>query len=96
MIRVKSGIVEIKTKDPYLRSFLVAGEEASHRVNVWSNSKNSFYTMSLTIVTVRGAKKQLYKSGLHEEQVREILNNPFEHFKKIRRKRCNRSSLTRQ
>ena len=42
---VKSGIVEIKSSDPYMRSFLIPNARKGNcRVNVYSNKRNGLYT----------------------------------------------------
>lgn len=81
MIKVVSGFIEIKTKDPYMRSFLIPGINENRRVNVWHNDKNSFLTMSVDVHQAYRSKKQCYKKRcLTKEQVFGFLTEPETFF----------------
>lgn len=79
MIKVKSGIVEIKTKDPFMRSFMVATEDGPCRVNVHSNKRNNLFTVSTDLLHPKQGKNQLFRKGLTESEVKQILKNPRQH-----------------
>lgn len=68
---VKSGIVEVKSKDPFMRSFLVPKSKKQNcRINVYSNNKNDFYT----VVIQKGKRNQVTR-GLAEQDVIKLLKN---------------------
>lgn len=86
--RIKSGLVEIKSTDPYMRSFMVATEDGECRVNVYSNSRDNTYTVATALKHPVQGKNQLYRKGLTEKEVKEILKNPRKHTGKgYRRKK---------
>lgn len=77
--RVRSGIVEIETTDPYLRSFIVAtpcGRQC--RVNVWRN-KTGLYTVGTALAHPKKGKTQMFRRNCTEKEVRELLKNPRKH-----------------
>lgn len=66
---VKSGIVEVKSKDPFMRSFLVPKSKKTNcRINVYSNNKDDFYT-----VVIQSGKRHKVTRGLTEKQVIDLL-----------------------
>jgi hypothetical protein len=75
--RVRSGIVEIESKDPYMRSFLVPGDLGNVRVNVWK--KGELYTVGTYMHHPKKGKTQLFRRNCTEKEVREILKNPRLH-----------------
>lgn len=79
MIKVKSGIIEIKTKDPYMRSFLVSTDRGNARINVWHNKKNHLYTVGTHLVHPKKGANQLFRRNCTEKEVMEILKNPRIH-----------------
>ena len=82
-MRVKSGIVEIKTTDPYMRSFLVPSDLGNARVNVWSNNRNNLFTVGTYLNHPKQGKTQLFRKNCTEEEVKEILKNPRKHTLQI-------------
>lgn len=82
MVRLKSGIIEIKSKDKYMRSFMVQTPDGPCRVNVYSNERNNFFTVATSLNHPTKGKNQLYRKNLTESEVREILKNPRIHTKK--------------
>lgn len=82
MITVKKGIVEIESKDPYMRSFLVPHNGENCRVNVWSNDKDNTFTVGTSLRHPRKGKTQLFRKGLKESEVLELLKNPRKHTRK--------------
>lgn len=79
MIRVQKGVVEIESKDPHMRSFLVPdGSGGNARVNVWESGL--FYTVG-TYMYHPGQKKktQLFRKHCTLDQVFAILKNPRIH-----------------
>ena len=81
MFRVKSGIVEIESKDPYMRSFLVPSELGNARVNVWK-AKNGSFTVGTYLHHPKQGKTQLFRRNLSEKEVKELLKNPRKHTNK--------------
>lgn len=79
MIKVKTGIVEIESKDPYMRSFLVPSGKGNCRVNVWSNDKTDLFTVGTALDHPTKGKTQLFRKGLTESQVFALLRNPRKH-----------------
>jgi hypothetical protein len=70
MVKVKSGIIEVKSKDPYMRSFKVPqGKLGITAINVYSNKKNTLFTV--VICKKDGVVKS--KKNLLESDVKEIL-----------------------
>lgn len=66
---VKSGIVEVKSNDPFMRSFLSKGSRRKNcRINVYSNSKDDLFT----IVIQKGKSNQVRRC-LTEKQVIDLL-----------------------
>lgn len=78
MFNVKTGFVEIETKDPTLRSFLVPSECGNARVNVWT-SKNGLFTVGTYLVHPKKGKSQLFRRNLTEREVLDILKHPRKH-----------------
>lgn len=78
-MKVKSGVVEIETKDAFMRSFLVPGDKGNVRVNVWSNTKNSLFTVGTYMDHPKQGKTQLFRRNCTENEVRNILKNPRIH-----------------
>lgn len=78
-IKVKSGIVEIESKDPYMRSFLVSCNGENCRVNVWSNDKNLRFTVGTSLNHPTKGKTQLFRKNLTEKEVMQILKDPRKH-----------------
>lgn len=78
-MRVKSGVVEIKTTDPYLRSFLVPGSLGNVRVNVWANGRNRLFTVGTYMEHPKQGKTQLFRRDCTEAEVKKILANPRIH-----------------
>lgn len=79
MIRVKSGIVEIESKDPFMRSFLIPNESGNCRVNVWSNNRNRLFTVGTCLQHPKKGKTQLFRKNLTEKEVKELLKDPRKH-----------------
>ena len=77
---VKKGIVEIESKDPYMRSFLVPGELGNVRVNVWESGLT--YTVGTYMNHPKKGKTQLFRRNCTEKEVKQILNNPRIHTSK--------------
>lgn len=77
--RVRKGIVEIESKDPYMRSFLVPSDLGNCRVNVWRNDKNSRFTVGTALEHPTKGKTQLFRKGLTEKEVMELLKHPRRH-----------------
>lgn len=75
--RVVRGAVEIESKDPYMRSFLVPGDLGNVRVNVWR--KGSRYTVGTYMDHPKKGKTQLFRRNCTEAEVRAILKNPRLH-----------------
>ena len=76
--RVKSGIVEIESKDPYMRSFLVPdGLQGNCRVNVWKSGHS--FTVGTCLDHPKQGKTQLFRRNLNEKEVMELLKNPRKH-----------------
>jgi hypothetical protein len=78
MIIVKSGVVEIESKDPTMRSFLVPHNGANCRVNVW-RTKNGYFTVGTYLNHPKKGQTQLFRKNLNEMEVRELLKNPRKH-----------------
>lgn len=78
-IRVKSGVVEIPTTDPYLRSFFVPTERGNCRVNVWTNKKSGLFTVGTALDHPKKGKTQLFRRNCTEDEVRALLANPRSH-----------------
>lgn len=75
---VKSGSVEIPTRDPHLRSFLVPdGQGGNCRVNVWESGM--FFTVGTALSHPTKGKTQLFRRKLTCKDVEEILRNPRKH-----------------
>lgn len=77
--RIKSGIVEIPSSDPWMRSFLVPSDRGNARVNVWSNAKNSLYTVGTYLEHPKQGRTQLFRRNCTEKEVKDILKNPRLH-----------------
>lgn len=75
-IKVKAGAIELKTADPYLRSFLIPGDV---RVNVWRSEKSSLFTVGTCLNHPKKGKTQLFRKNCTEQQVMAILKNPRIH-----------------
>lgn len=75
--RVRTGIVEIESKDPYMRSFLVPGDLGNVRVNVWR--KGSAFTVGTYMNHPKKGKTQLFRRNCSEKEVLELLKNPRKH-----------------
>lgn len=78
-IRIKKGVVEIESKDPWMRSFLVPGDGGDVRVNVWSNNKDNSFTVGTYMNHPKKGKTQLFRRHCTENQVMAILKNPRLH-----------------
>lgn len=74
-LKVKTGFVEIKTKDKYLRSFLVATESGSARVNIWTNRKNDLVTVGVQYPRSGKRKKEYFHRGISVNTAKNILFN---------------------
>lgn len=77
MIKVVRGIVEIESKDPYMRSFLVPGEFGNVRINVWR--KGDSYTVGTYMDHPKKGKTQLFRRNCDENLVKKLLKNPRLH-----------------
>lgn len=86
-MKVISGIVEIKTSDPFMRSFLVPNDKENCRVNVWSNSRNNLFTVGTYLDHPTQGKTQLFRKNLTEKEVKELLKYPRKHTGKGYRKK---------
>jgi hypothetical protein len=77
--RLRTGLIEIPTSDPYLRSFLVMTKDGQCRVNVWSNKKSGLYTVGTALAHPKKGKTQMFRRNCTEAEVRELLKNPRKH-----------------
>lgn len=77
--KVKEGIIEIESKDPYMRSFLVPSDNGNCRVNVWSNKRNHLFTVGTYLNHPKQGPTQLFRKNLTEKQVLELLIEPRKH-----------------
>lgn len=84
-IRVKKGIVEIESRDPHMRAFLVPGEKGNVRVNVWESGL--YYTVGTYMDHPTKGKTQLFRKRCSLEEVMALLKNPRLHTGKGYRRR---------
>jgi hypothetical protein len=75
MFKLPKNSVKIETSDPWLESY----QCGSVRVNVWRNSKNTFYTVGTCLVHPKKGKTQLFRKFCTKEEVEMILQNPRIH-----------------
>ena len=80
------GFEEIKVKDPYMRTYMIETKDGLCRVNVYSNSKNSTLTVSTHLNHPKKGKNQLFRKGLSEQDVLNLMKNPRIHTGKGYRK----------
>lgn len=74
-IKIKSGILEIKTKEKYLRSFLTITEEGPCRINVWSTKKRS-YTIGVQFSPPKKRPIQAFKKNCSKQEIENFIKNP--------------------
>lgn len=79
MLQVKSGIVEIKSKDPYMRSFLVPHKVRSCRVHVWMNRRDDLYAVGLYFKHPQKGHLRSFRKNLTAREVLELLRDPKKH-----------------
>lgn len=68
--KVRTGIVEIETKDPYMRSFLVAGDGGNTRINVYRNDRNFFFRV---VVKEPRENQRTLSNAFREKDVKDYL-----------------------
>lgn len=85
-IQIIKGFIEIESKDPYMRSFMVATDDGPSRVNVWQ-AKNGTYTVGTHVNHPKKGPNQLFRRNCTRAQVMELLKKPRKHTGKGYRKK---------
>lgn len=73
--KLPTGAKKIKTNDEWLTSYQVG----TCRVNIWCNSKNSFFTVGTALNHPKQGKTQLFRKFCDKKEVEAILSNPRIH-----------------
>lgn len=80
--KIPSDCIKLETADPFVESFHKQTDDGLVRINIWSNSRNPYYTVGTYLHHPKKGKTQLFRKFITDKEVEKILENPRLHTKK--------------
>lgn len=73
------GWAKLRSKDPYMESFMKDTDRGPMRINVWRSERSILYTIGTYLNHPKQGKTQLFRRNVNLLQLEKLFKNPRQH-----------------